>query len=178
MNDRPPASRAANSCLGPGRSYVTDPGTVHPMSRRTVSRIFHRVDIGFEYTKIGRQLQFLGPSLLGVSWPMMEGMYGMTLCPRPRCVYPSPTGRTIPASLMPPPSSDSPRLLDRVRTTCRRRGYSLHTERAYVRWIVRFVRFHDTTHPRLLDAADVRGFLNHRRYCGLWVARFGLWVSG
>jgi integron integrase len=62
---------------------------------------------------------------------------------------------------MPPPSSDSPRLLDRVRTTCRRRGYSLHTERAYVRWIVRFVRFHDTTHPRLLDAADVRAFLNH-----------------
>ena len=107
---------------------------------------------------------------------MMEGMYGMTLCPRPRCVYPSPTGRTIPASLMPPPASDSPRLLDRVRTSCRRRHYSLHTERAYVRWIVRFVRFHDTTHPRLL-AADVRAFLNHMRCCGLWVARFGLRVT-
>jgi hypothetical protein len=70
---------------------------------------------------------------------------------------------------MPPPSSASPRLLDRVRTTCRRRGYSLHTERAYVRWIVRFVRFHATTHLRLLDAADVRVFPNHRRCCGLWV---------
>jgi hypothetical protein len=91
MNDRPPASRGANSCLGPGRSYVADPGTGHPMSRRTMGRILHRVDIIFEhikieifeYTKIERKLQCLGPSFLGVSWPGMEDMYGMTLCPRP-----------------------------------------------------------------------------------------------
>lgn len=63
---------------------------------------------------------------------------------------------------MPTSSSHrSPKLLDRVRQTCRRRQYSLHTERAYTRWIRRFVRFHDTTHPRLLEAADVRAFLNH-----------------
>jgi hypothetical protein len=171
MQLHPSVSPGADSRLEPGRSYVTGRTFVHPMSRRTTVRILHRIIIGSEYTKTGGQPQCLSPSLLGVSRPMMEGMYGMTLCPRPRCVYPSPTGRTIPASLMPPPSSDSPRLLDRVRTTCRRRGYILHTERAYVRWIVRFVRFHDTTHPRLLDAADLRGFLNHRRCCGLWVAR-------
>jgi len=53
----------------------------------------------------------------------------------------------------------SPKLLDRVGRTCRRRQYSLHTERAYVQWIKRFVRFHDTTHPRHLDADDVRAFL-------------------
>jgi integron integrase len=58
-------------------------------------------------------------------------------------------------------SDESPKLLDRVRRTCRGRQYSLHTERAYVRWIIRFVRFHDTTHPRHLGAADVRAFLNH-----------------
>lgn len=55
----------------------------------------------------------------------------------------------------------SPKLLDRVRRTCRRRQFSLHTERAYVRWIIRYIRFHDTTHPRHLDEADVRAFLNH-----------------
>jgi integron integrase len=39
--------------------------------------------------------------------------------------------------------------------------YSLHTERAYCRWIKRFVRFHGTVHPRHLDASHVRMFLNH-----------------
>ncbi|MEF8940665.1 MAG: integron integrase [Salinivenus sp.] len=59
------------------------------------------------------------------------------------------------------PPDDAPSLLDRVRRTCRRRQYSYHTEKAYVRWVVRYVRFHDTTHPRRLGAADVRAFLDH-----------------
>ena len=58
-------------------------------------------------------------------------------------------------------SDQSPKLLDRVRQTCRRRQYSYHTEKAYVRWVIRFVRFHDTTHPRHLDEDDIRAFLNH-----------------
>jgi integron integrase len=62
---------------------------------------------------------------------------------------------------MSPAPGESPKLLDRVRQTCRRRQYSYHTETAYVRWIIRFVRFHETTHPRHLDADDVRAFLNH-----------------
>jgi integron integrase len=57
--------------------------------------------------------------------------------------------------------SSSPSLLDRVHATCRRRQYSRHTEKSYRRWIIRYVRFHDTTHPRHLGAADVRAFLNH-----------------
>lgn len=59
-------------------------------------------------------------------------------------------------------SSDrSPKLLDRVRQACQRRQYSYHTEKAYVRWATRFVRFHDTTHPRHLDEDDVRAFLSY-----------------
>ena len=58
-------------------------------------------------------------------------------------------------------SSSDPSLLDRVRRTCRRRQYSIHTERTYARWVVRYVHFHDTTHPRKLGAADVRAFLTH-----------------
>lgn len=57
--------------------------------------------------------------------------------------------------------SRAPKLLDQVRTVCRRLHYSLHTERAYVRWIKRFVVFHGTVHPRQLDAQDVVAFLSH-----------------
>ena len=38
--------------------------------------------------------------------------------------------------------SQHPKLLDEVRTVLRLHHYSIHTERAYVEWIVRFVRFH------------------------------------
>jgi integron integrase len=30
-----------------------------------------------------------------------------------------------------------------------------------VRWVIRFVRFHDTTHPRHLNEDDIRAFLGH-----------------
>lgn len=52
-------------------------------------------------------------------------------------------------------------LLDRVRTACRRNGYSYHTEESYTRWIVRYVRHHDTTHPRELGKQAVRDYLSH-----------------
>jgi len=60
-----------------------------------------------------------------------------------------------------PPSASAPRLLDRVRARCRRKGYSYHTEQTYTRWIVRYVRYHGYTHPRNLHADDVRDFLSH-----------------
>ena len=56
--------------------------------------------------------------------------------------------------------TQSPKLLDQVRHTCRRRGYRYRTEQAYTSWTRRYVRFHNTTHPRDLDADDVRAFLN------------------
>lgn len=39
--------------------------------------------------------------------------------------------------------SQQPKLLDEVRKTLRLQHYSIHTERAYVEWIIRFVRFHN-----------------------------------
>jgi len=62
---------------------------------------------------------------------------------------------------MPGPAPHAPKLLDRVRQVCQRRQYSYHTEKAYVRWVIRFVRFHDTTHPRHLNEDDIRAFLSH-----------------
>jgi site-specific recombinase XerD len=38
--------------------------------------------------------------------------------------------------------SQPPKLLDEVRKVLRLHHYSIHTERSYVEWIVRFVRFH------------------------------------
>ena len=55
----------------------------------------------------------------------------------------------------------SPRLLEQVRAAVRVRGYSRRTEKAYVAWVRRFVRFHDTRHPRELGEADVTRFLTH-----------------
>ena len=58
-----------------------------------------------------------------------------------------------------------PRLLDQVRAACRRRNYSLHTERAYCRWVRRYVHFcrdgKGFRHPRDLGADDIRAFLSH-----------------
>lgn len=63
-------------------------------------------------------------------------------------------------------SSRSPKLLDQVCTACRRRGYSIHTERAYCRWIRRYVYFcgkgrQHLQHPNELGAKDVRAFLSY-----------------
>lgn len=52
-----------------------------------------------------------------------------------------------------------PRLLAQVRTAIRLRRYSVRTERAYVAWVRRFVRYCGGRHPSLCGEADVRGFL-------------------
>jgi integrase len=52
-------------------------------------------------------------------------------------------------------------LLDRVREKIRLRHYSLRTERAYVDWIRRFIRFHGKRHPKEMGAAEVKAFLTH-----------------
>jgi integron integrase len=52
------------------------------------------------------------------------------------------------------------RLLESVRLRMRERRYSPRTEDAYVRWIRRFVLYHDRRHPRDLGPEDVRAFLS------------------
>src|SRR5690606_36826109 len=53
-----------------------------------------------------------------------------------------------------------PRLLDQVRQALRVRHYSARTEKAYIRWIRRFVLFHGTRHPGDLGGAEVTAFLS------------------
>jgi integrase len=59
--------------------------------------------------------------------------------------------------------SQQPKLLDQVRQVLRLHHYSIHTERSYVDWIVRFVRFHSMrSREDLLPAeATVQELLEH-----------------
>lgn len=53
------------------------------------------------------------------------------------------------------------RLMDQVRAVLRRMQYSPITEETYVRWILRYIRFHGVRHPATMGRDEVRGFLEH-----------------
>ena len=52
------------------------------------------------------------------------------------------------------------RLLDQVRDLLRARHYSIRTERAYVGWIQRFIRFHGDRHPETMAEAEIGAYLS------------------
>ena len=53
------------------------------------------------------------------------------------------------------------RLIPAARRVMRTKHVSRRTEEAYVRWIVRYVRFHGLRHPRTLGEREMRDFLSH-----------------
>jgi len=57
--------------------------------------------------------------------------------------------------------SQQPKRLDDVRRVLRLHHYSMHTERSYVKWIVRFVRFHGMQSRQDLFPAEpkIKAFL-------------------
>ena len=52
------------------------------------------------------------------------------------------------------------KLLERVRVTIGRAGYSPRTAEAYVHWIVQYIHFHELRHPSEMGEEEVVGFLN------------------
>ncbi len=54
-----------------------------------------------------------------------------------------------------------PDALAELRRELRLRHLSWKTERAYVAWVQRFIRYHQGRHPRDLHAAEVKAFLSH-----------------
>ena len=64
---------------------------------------------------------------------------------------------------MPRQEPKQPKLLDQVRQYLRLHHYSIHTERSYVDWIVRFIRFHRMrSRDELLPAEPkIEVFLTH-----------------
>lgn len=57
------------------------------------------------------------------------------------------------------PFPEPPRLLDRLRRSCRVRHLSPKTEHCYATWSERFIRFHHLRHPRTMGAAEIEQFL-------------------
>src|SRR5687767_2097137 len=53
------------------------------------------------------------------------------------------------------------RLIPAARRVMRTKHLSRISEEAYVRWIVRYVRFHGMRHPRTLGEQEMREFLSH-----------------
>lgn len=53
------------------------------------------------------------------------------------------------------------RLLDQLRAELRMRHRALSTERSYVDWVKRFIRFHGLRHPRDMGEVEIAGFLSH-----------------
>ncbi|MBM7457170.1 integron integrase [Oceanisphaera litoralis] len=49
--------------------------------------------------------------------------------------------------------------LNRIRRELRLGGYSLRTEKTYLHWIKRFIRFHQLRHPSDMGGPEVRSFL-------------------
>lgn len=54
---------------------------------------------------------------------------------------------------------EPPRLLEQVRNRIRARHLSYRTEKTYLYWIRRFIRFHKMRHPRELAAPEIEAFL-------------------
>ena len=65
-----------------------------------------------------------------------------------------------------------PKLLDQVRDLMRTRHYSYQTEQTYIKWIRRYIGFHNIRHPAEMGAAEVEAFLSH-----LAVGRGGVTAS-
>ncbi|BAP13648.1 integron integrase [Alcanivorax sp. NBRC 101098] len=53
------------------------------------------------------------------------------------------------------------RLMDRFRAFIRSRNMAYRTEKTYVHWVLRYIRFHGRLHPEQLKARDVDAFLTH-----------------
>jgi hypothetical protein len=67
-----------------------------------------------------------------------------------------------------PPTPPKPKLLDQVRQAIRTRHYSYMTEKAYVRWIKRFIFFHNKRHPAEMAEAEIAQFLSPGLRKGGW----------
>lgn len=60
-----------------------------------------------------------------------------------------------------PISPQSTRFLDQLKNFIRLRGLAYKTEKTYVFWIKRFIRFHGRKHPKSMGIPEVEAFLSH-----------------
>lgn len=63
----------------------------------------------------------------------------------------------IPAPLPAQPE----RFIDKFRFFIRKRGLAYKTEKTYVGWVLRYIRFHNKQHPSVLSEAHIEMYLDH-----------------
>lgn len=53
------------------------------------------------------------------------------------------------------------KLLDQIRHAARVKHFSIRTERCYVQWAERYIRFHGIKHPNTMGTLEIEQFLTH-----------------
>ena len=53
------------------------------------------------------------------------------------------------------------KLITSIREIIRAKHYSIHTEQVYINWAIRYIKFHNYTHPSKLNHTHIQIFLNH-----------------
>lgn len=60
-----------------------------------------------------------------------------------------------------PITGESPRFIDLLRRFIRKEGLSYSTEKTYVHWVIRYIRYHKLRHPNTMGREEVELFLSH-----------------
>jgi site-specific recombinase XerD len=71
----------------------------------------------------------------------------------------------------------SKRFVHRIRRDFRNKGYAYQTEKTYIHWIKRFIRFHKYQHPESMGATHINqflSFLGSERHCSPATQRIAL----
>lgn len=55
----------------------------------------------------------------------------------------------------------SEKLMNQVREVLRYHHYAIRTEQSYVQWILKFIKFNGTRHPKEMGKPEIEGFLSH-----------------
>ena len=55
----------------------------------------------------------------------------------------------------------SAKLMDQVHEVLRYHHYAIRTEKAYVNWILKFIKFNGTRHPKEMGKKEIEQFLSH-----------------
>jgi len=88
-----------------------------------------------------------------------------------------PCLKIIMDDIRPQLAAEPTRFIDQLRSTIRRRGLSYATEKTYVHWALRFIRFHNKRHPERMGSPEVEQFLDdlaEQRRCAVATQRLAL----
>jgi hypothetical protein len=61
---------------------------------------------------------------------------------------------------------ESARLMDQVREVLRFHHYAYSTEKSYVSWILKYIRFHNKQHPKNMGKHEIETFITRMLHEG------------